>query len=182
MAGGGGDLQWRHNPVWTIREGLTEAVGSNGVRPRRDVSEWAARKRKGFRPITELWFRARGEDSVFLSILVRLLEKPSHFGSHVTKVHELDIRQLSQLLHEALIFSSVGNSIMWAWLWTLLLGGWAAPEKHGGYQVGLTSLCRVAPQRGSQKSLVGVWVVSVVLPNEGKGRIFFIQRLFLGFR
>lgn len=87
MTGCGGNLQWRYNPVWTIREGLPEAVGLNWVRQRRDVSEWVARKRKSFRPVIELWFRARGEDSVFIRVWVRLLEYPCHFGDQMTKVH-----------------------------------------------------------------------------------------------
>lgn len=38
------------------------------------MSEWVARKRKSLKPVIELWFRARGEDSVFIRVLVRLLE------------------------------------------------------------------------------------------------------------
>lgn len=110
------------------------------------------------------------------------------WNSHATlgirwqKFIEFETRQLSPLPHEALTFSSVENSIMWTWLWTLLLGGWAALEEHGRCQVGLTTLCMAITQGGSQKFLVGVWVVSVVLPNEGKRRIFYMKCLFMSFR
>lgn len=76
------------------------------------MSEWVPREKKSFRLFIEVWFRARGEDSVFIRGLARLLEKPYHFGDEVTKGIEFEARQLFTLLHEALTFSSIGNSSM----------------------------------------------------------------------
>lgn len=76
------------------------------------MSKWVPKKRNSFRPSIELWFRARGEDSVLIRGLVRLLEKPCHLGDEVTKSIEFGTRHLFPLPHEALTFFSIGNSIV----------------------------------------------------------------------
>lgn len=78
------------------------------------MSEWVARKRNSLKPVTELWFRARGEDSVFIKSFGETLE--------------------------------------------IAMPSWGSGDKK--------------TQRGSQKFLVGVPVVSVVLPKRTREGFF----------